>query len=194
MVAGDVHRAMKLSSRMPAICDAFRSSQLQAACGVKLVAWSGPKHGSTSTATFSFEASSTMSVEPSESVQHPGDGPDDAGSATPSISWSEFQRLAKHVMEKHFGLNLTERRVDGIPKRFDLVSADGAVVGDAKNLTLVRGVATPPAKFKEIAGHVWLLEKTAASRTFLVLATNEAFRSNGSQNMEGWRGQWNFTF
>ena len=49
-----------------------------------------------------------------------------------------------------------------------MVSADGEYVGDAKYLTLVRGTKTPPAKFMEIAGHVWLLEKVDARRRFLV--------------------------
>lgn len=55
-----------------------------------------------------------------------------------------------------------------MPKKFDMVSPDGALVGDAKFLTLVRGEKWPPAKAMEIAGHVWLLEKTRASRRFLV--------------------------
>lgn len=53
-------------------------------------------------------------------------------------------------------------------KRFDMVSPDGRIVGDAKFLTLVRGKGLPPAKFMEIAGHVWLLERVSASRRFLV--------------------------
>jgi len=92
---------------------------------------------------------------------------DFADSSAP-LSWPEFQKLASHRMEQHFGVTLTERAVPGIPKRFDMVSADGTVVGDAKNLSLVRGTELPPAKFMEIAGHVWLLEKTGASRVFLV--------------------------
>lgn len=42
------------------------------------------------------------------------------------------------------------------------------IVGDAKYLTLVGSVKLPPAKFMEIAGHVWLLEKVPAKRRFLV--------------------------
>lgn len=56
----------------------------------------------------------------------------------------------------------------GVPKKFDLVSGDGAVVGDAKFYTLVRGSGLPPAKFATIAEYVWLLEKTGAAKRFLV--------------------------
>jgi hypothetical protein len=49
-----------------------------------------------------------------------------------------------------------------------MASDDGTIVGDAKYLTLVRGTALPPAKFMEIAGHVWLLQHTASKSRFLV--------------------------
>ena len=39
-----------------------------------------------------------------------------------------------------------------------MMSADATVLGDAKFLTLVRGVQIPPAKFMEIAGHVWMVQ------------------------------------
>ena len=57
---------------------------------------------------------------------------------------------------------------DNVAKVWDMVSADGNIVGDAKYYTLVRGSALPPAKFATIAEHVWLLEKTNARIKFLV--------------------------
>lgn len=71
-------------------------------------------------------------------------------------------------MEKYFNVNLNEKNPMGFPKKFDMVSPDGKFVGDSKFLTLVRGVKLPPAKFMEIMGHVWLLEKVNAERKFLV--------------------------
>ena len=65
-------------------------------------------------------------------------------------------------------MTLVESKLAGMPKRFDLVSTDGTIVGDAKFLTLVRGLKLPPAKFMEIAAHVWLLERRVAIRRFLV--------------------------
>lgn len=48
-----------------------------------------------------------------------------------------------------------------------MVSPDEEFVGDAKFLTLVHGARLPPAKFMEISGHVWLLERLEAKRRFL---------------------------
>jgi hypothetical protein len=84
------------------------------------------------------------------------------------MEWKEFETFARDRMSKHLGVALIERQLPGVPKKFDMVSADGTVVGDAKCLTLVGGQRLPPAKFMEIAGHVWLLERTTARRRFLV--------------------------
>jgi hypothetical protein len=84
------------------------------------------------------------------------------------MDWKEFGELARKTMSMHFGKNLYKRNPKGFPKRFDMVSDDGRIIGDAKYLTLVRGVKLPPAKFMEIAGHVWLLENVPAGRRFLV--------------------------
>lgn len=75
-------------------------------------------------------------------------------------------------MELHFGTPLAKGKVSGIHKIFNLVSEDESIVGDAKYFTLVRGRSLPPAKFSIIAEHVWLLEKTAASRKFLVFGND----------------------
>lgn len=84
------------------------------------------------------------------------------------MDWKSFQELARKIMSDHFGTYLTERNPHGFPKKFDFVSGDGRIVGDAKYLTLVHGEKLPPAKFMEIAGHVWLLEKVEAGKRFLV--------------------------
>ena len=59
-----------------------------------------------------------------------------------------------------------------MPKKFDYVSADSQVVGDAKYYTMVGGIRLPPAKFSVIAEHVWLLEKTSARHKFLVFGND----------------------
>ena len=76
-------------------------------------------------------------------------------------------------MSKFFGTSLQKKRPRNFPKEFDLVSSDEQIVGDAKFLTMVRGEKTPPAKFMEIAGHVWLLEKVNAKRRFLVFGNQK---------------------
>ena len=82
--------------------------------------------------------------------------------------YKEFQKLAEVRMGIHFGVTLTETRVPGSPKKWDLVSADEMIIGDAKYLSLVNRVKPPPAKLMEIAGHVWMLEETSARIKFLV--------------------------
>ena len=71
-------------------------------------------------------------------------------------------------MSEHFSISLTSGEVPGVPKKFDMVSKEYSIVGDAKYYTLVGGKRLPPAKFSVIAEYVWLLEKTAAPTTFLV--------------------------
>lgn len=83
-----------------------------------------------------------------------------------------FERLAEQVLADYFQVSLTQRSVPGVPKRFDLVSADYTVVGDAKFYTLVNGESLPPAKFSVIAEHVWLLERTPATHRFLVFGND----------------------
>jgi hypothetical protein len=85
---------------------------------------------------------------------------------------AQFEALARSAMEKRYETTLRAGKVPGVPKRFDFVSADFSVVGDAKFYTLVRGAGTPPAKYSTIAEYVWLLEKTSASRTFLVFGND----------------------
>ena len=80
--------------------------------------------------------------------------------------------LAQQVMSAHFGVPLTPGEVRGVPKRFDLVSPNQNIVGDAKYFSLVRGQRLPPAKFSTIAEHVWLLEKTGVPVTFLVFGND----------------------
>jgi hypothetical protein len=83
-----------------------------------------------------------------------------------------FEDLARTVMSKHFGVPLAPGQVPGVHKEWDMVSANGDLVGDAKYFTLVHGQRLPPAKFSNIAEHIWLLEKTGAPTTFLVFGND----------------------
>lgn len=108
-------------------------------------------------------------------IGSPGHGLDDVEGIrndSSKTSWKEFESIARGVMSKYFGVELKERRIPGHPKTFDLVSEDGRIVGDAKFLTMVRGERIPPAKFMEISGHVWMLEKVDAERKFLVFGND----------------------
>jgi hypothetical protein len=88
------------------------------------------------------------------------------------IMLKAFEQLAREVMSAHFGVSLTPGEVQGVPKRFGLVSPDKDIVGDAKYFTLIWGQRLPPAKFSIISEHVWLLEKTGVSATFLVFGND----------------------
>jgi len=91
-----------------------------------------------------------------------------AGTLTPMT----FEALAGRVLGEHYRTPLAPGVVAGIRKRFDFVSADAQIVGDAKYYTLVGGERLPPAKFATIAEHVWLLEQTHAPTQFLVFGND----------------------
>jgi hypothetical protein len=97
-----------------------------------------------------------------------------AAQASGRFTPGAFQALAQQKMSQYFGVSLKPGAVPGVPKRFDLISPDGKIVGDAKYFTLVRGERLPPAKFSVIAEHVWLLEKTGAPTKFLVFGNDRA--------------------
>lgn len=89
------------------------------------------------------------------------------------MHWRKFESKARRVLEKCWGEKLQVKKVGNVPKKWDFVSEDEQIVGDAKYLTLVQGKRRPPAKFMEIAAHVWLLEKVQAERRFLVFGNQK---------------------
>jgi len=90
------------------------------------------------------------------------------------MDWKEFEKMARRAMSQYFGVVLAEKNPKGFPKRFDMVSPNEDVVGDAKFLTLVHRTKTPPAKMMEICGHVWLLEKVDAKIRFLAFGNQRS--------------------
>ena len=89
-----------------------------------------------------------------------------------AADFQKFEDCAREIFSRQFGMHLKSGYVQGVPKKFDMVSSDGRIVGDAKYLTMVRGKAIPPAKFSVIAEHVWLLEKTTAIHKFIVFGND----------------------
>jgi hypothetical protein len=83
-----------------------------------------------------------------------------------------FEEFARDHMGGYFGKDLAPRKKPQWAKLFDLVSADYAIVGDAKYFSMVGGERLPPAKFSVIAEHVWMLEKTDARIRFLVFGND----------------------
>ena len=96
----------------------------------------------------------------------------EASNRTGKMTPLAFEQLCREVMSNKYGTLLRSATVDGVRKQFDLVSADESIVGDAKYYTAVKGTGLPPAKFATIAEYVWLLEKTSATRRFLVFGND----------------------
>jgi hypothetical protein len=82
--------------------------------------------------------------------------------------WRSFELYARTFLSSYRGAKLKERSVlvgGSVPWRFDLVAEDGSIVGDAKWL---KDIAVPAAKWQAIAEYIWLLQKVAAERVFMV--------------------------
>lgn len=97
-----------------------------------------------------------------------------AGYRREALTAAHFEELARAKLGQYYGTALDPGSVGNVPKRFDFVSPDRRIVGDAKYYTLVGGVGLPPAKFSIIAEHVWLLERTAAPVQFLVFGNDRS--------------------
>lgn len=97
-----------------------------------------------------------------------------AGYYHEALTAARFEEVARVRLGQHYGTSLAPGSLGNVPKRFDFVSPDQRVVGDAKYYTLVGGVGLPPAKFSIIAEHVWLLERTDAPVQFLVFGNDRS--------------------
>jgi hypothetical protein len=95
-----------------------------------------------------------------------GEVPQPVGDA--GLTPPQFEALARRVLGEHLGVTLQPGQVTGVPAAFDLVSNDGAYVGDARLMSRVEGPRPPAAQFAAIAERVWLLEKTGAAHPCLV--------------------------
>jgi hypothetical protein len=78
------------------------------------------------------------------------------------MTWQEFERFARVKMSEYLGAPLKKMQGAELPKRFDLVSEDRSIVGDAKYLTLVHGQREPPAKDPNQSQHVQCRARRAA--------------------------------
>ncbi|MGW7484213.1 hypothetical protein ACWGH8_37220 [Nonomuraea muscovyensis] len=82
--------------------------------------------------------------------------------------WRTFEDHARRYFSALWGVELTERSVNvggKVPWKFDLVSPDQRIVGDAKWL---KNIKVPAAKWQAIAECIWLLQKVQAERVFMV--------------------------
>ena len=82
--------------------------------------------------------------------------------------WRTFEQYARQYFSRLWNVNLVERQVtigEEVSWKFDLVSEDRTIVGDAKWL---KNIAVPAAKWQAIAEYIWLLQKVPARRVFMV--------------------------
>ena len=61
--AGDVHSALKLHNRVPAVCQALRSQKLLAEHGLRIVEKKGPPSGLSTTVTYTYEIVDPTNIE-----------------------------------------------------------------------------------------------------------------------------------
>jgi hypothetical protein len=87
-------------------------------------------------------------------------------------TWADgraFEAHAASFLSAAWSVDLACRPValpGGVTKKFDLVSPDGSIVGDAK---YYKNIAVPAAKWSTIAEYVWLLQHVPnAERRFIV--------------------------
>ena len=95
--AGDVHREMRLTSAMPAVCSAVASSKFAHLAHVTVLGRTGPKNGSTVTFTFSLSGASgeaqVPKARPQERTERRANGCDLSG-ALVLVSCVKSKRLA----------------------------------------------------------------------------------------------------
>ena len=88
--------------------------------------------------------------------------------------WREFENYARQYFSDLWHTNLKARnvRIAGqVDYKFDLVSSDHKLVGDAKWLS---NNPVPAAKWDGISAYVWLLQKVAAVKVFMVFGQDAA--------------------
>jgi hypothetical protein len=107
--------------------------------------------------------------------------------------WREFEVYARHYFSELWNTELLERSVDvgGVSWRFDLVSDDGAIVGDAKYL---KNIAVPAAKWQGISECIWLLQHAQADRVFMVFGRDVEVASRYLKRMRPLTGPVEFFF
>lgn len=82
--------------------------------------------------------------------------------------WNSFEAHAGRYFSALWSTQLAPRTVNvagSVPWKFDLVSPDLRIVGDAKWL---KNIAVPAAKWQAIAEYTWLLQKVDTERVFMV--------------------------
>jgi hypothetical protein len=70
--AGEVHRNLKWTSRVPAVCAALNSRKLQKAAGLELIDKSGPPSGQSTTMVFRYRVLPANAAQPASLLSRKG--------------------------------------------------------------------------------------------------------------------------
>lgn len=71
IVAGDVHRELGLQNRVPLVCNALKSRQLETECGVRVINVAGPPSGQSTTVRVTLDLTATGSSAQSGGTEDP---------------------------------------------------------------------------------------------------------------------------
>lgn len=105
---------------------------------------------------------------------------DESGAPLVVSTWANaraFEQHAAKFLSELWDAHLRERLVvmrGGVTKKFDLVSEDASIVGDAK---FYKNISVPAAKWSTIAEYVWLLQNVDATRRFMVFGLDREVAS-----------------
>jgi len=159
--AGDVHRAMGLVNRVPAVITALGSRRFIEFANdvlrdigycIRLVSMEGPRFSTTTTFTYEILSAEKCLVKAN------------SGSAKSEFQSESFRAsslnedVARRIISEFLSIPLYKERIDifGKLKEFDLVNIGYRVIGDIKGFTYSGPAA---AEFSNIIEYVWLMEK-----------------------------------
>ena len=82
-----------------------------------------------------------------------------------------FEKEVRKKLKKKWGISFKQDKIEGVKKKFDLVSIDKKAIGDCKFYKDLKNA--PSGKNATIAEFVWLLQNTNAKRKFLVFGRSK---------------------
>jgi len=173
LVSGQVHSDMGLRSRMPNVCQALRSRQIEGYGATLKSEIRRPNvrlNSSTNQFVYLLSGDKQGLEELKPRMEPPRVRSDEPSSL--KLTPSQFEEVCRVELSRRYNTHLSRGVIPGIPKTFDFLSPDHRVVGDAKYFTMVRGEGNPSAKLSVISEYVWLLDGVEAEHKFLVFGND----------------------
>ena len=87
--------------------------------------------------------------------------PDGKTSKTPKLIWQEFHKIARKAMEEETGCTLDcgEIKINGKPKRFNLLNVDERIVGGIKQYYKTVSDNSPEGKLSTLGEYAKLMQR-----------------------------------